>query len=272
MAFLEGPENRQMRCAAVVALWLLVAFLAVQVVSGLEGLRYIGTGVAAANTIEVTGHGQVLAVPNIATFTFSVVADNATVAGAQAKATAEINTITNYLTGQGISAADIQTTDYSIEPQYEYQQACPMLETSSGAPYPCPSGKQMLTGYEVSQTTTVKVEDTSKAGALLSGVGSNGATQVSGLTFTFADPNAPQDQARAMAIADAKQKAQVLASELGVSLVQVVSFNENTGGIEPLPLYATASGASISSAPAAPTISAGQNTVTDDVTITYEIK
>lgn len=282
----EGVTGERLRKALLVAVILLAVFLAVLTLSTLEGLRYIGTGVAAANTISVTGHGEELAVPDIATFTFSVVSDKATVADAQADATASANAITAYLTSEGVVAADIQTSDYSINPQYEYQNAvCPPTPTNmpnievgssggsagSGAVVYCPSGKQVLTGYEVSQSTTVKVRDTSKAGTLLAGVGSKGATEVSGLTFTFDDPTAVQTEARNKAIADAKSKAQALASQLGVSLVGVVSFTENTGGSYPQPLsYAMASGAT--NAAAAPVISPGQNDTTDDVTITYEIK
>ena len=286
----NGVTGERLRKALLATVILLAVFLAVLTLSTLESMRYIGTGVAAANTISVTGHGEELAVPDIATFTFSVVSDKPTVADAQASATAEANAITAYLTGAGIAAADIQTTNYSINPQYEYQNAvCPqavvaptnmpnMVVSSGGsgssagsAVVYCPQGKQVLTGYEVSQSTTVKVRDTSKAGSLLAGVGGKGATEVSGLTFTFDDPSAVQTEARNKAIADAKSKAQALASQLGVSLVRVVSFNESAGDNYPRPLaYAMASGAT--NAPAAPVISPGQNNTTDDVTITYEIR
>jgi uncharacterized protein YggE len=231
-------------------------------------------------------------VPDIATFNFRVGSDKATVAAAQADATAKANAITAYLTGAGVDTKDIQTSGYSINPQYTYQNAvCPQTvevptmapnvsvgstggsSASSGAVVYCPPGKQTLTGYEVSQSTTIKVRDTSKAGDLLAGVGSKGATNVSGLTFTFDDPTAVQTEARNKAIADAKSKAEVLASQLGVNLVRVVSFNENQGDNYPRAImYATAGSVAKDSAQSAPTISPGQNTTTDDVTITYEIK
>ena len=275
-----GVTGERLRKALLTAVILLAVFLAVLTLSTLESMRYIGTGVAAANTISVTGHGEDMAVPDIATFNFSVVSDKATVADAQADATAKANAVTAYLTGAGVAAADIQTSNYSIEPQYDYQnQVCPQAvaptivnggASASPAIY-CGGSNQVLKGYEVSQSTTVKVRDTSKAGDLLAGVGSKGATQVSGLTFTFDDPTGVQTAARNKAIADAKSKAQALATQLGVSLVRVVSFSENTGGNSPGPIvYAMASGA-IDKA-ASPVISSGQNTTTDDVTITYEIR
>jgi uncharacterized protein len=243
-----------------------IVFLAILTLGQLEGLRYIGAGITAANTISVSGHGESLAVPDIATFSFSVVSDQPTVAAAQADATTEINAVTAYLTGAGVDKNDIQTSDYSVEPQYNYVQG-----TCSAGVY-CPSN-QVLKGYEVSQTTTVKVRDTSKAGDLLAGVGTKGATQVSGLSFTFDNPTAVQNDARTKAIADARAKADTLAQELGVTLVRVVSFSENTNGNPgPVPVYAMAAGSSADKAVSAPAISVGQNTVTDDVTVTYEIK
>jgi uncharacterized protein YggE len=268
MELFEGPQGSRLQQAAVVAAWLLVAFLAVQTISGLTALKYVGAGVQAANTISVSGHGEALAVPDIATFNFSVVSEKATVADAQADATAKANAVTAYLKSAGVAEKDIQTSNYSINPQYDYtQQAC-----TNGF---CPGGKQVLRGYEVRQSTTVKVRDTAKAGDLLAGVGGKGATELSGLNFTFDNPDATQNDARNKAIADAKSKADVLAKQLGVSIVRVVSFNENSGGY-PMPYaYRTAGVAAnqaMDSKAVAPEISTGQNTVSDDVTVTYEIR
>jgi uncharacterized protein YggE len=136
----------------------------------------------------------------------------------------------------------------------------------------CGGSNQVLKGYEVRQSTTVKVRDTKKAGDLLAGVGAKGATEVSGLNFTFDNPDTIQTQARNKAIADAKSKADALAAQLGVTLVRVTSFNESQGGNYPRPVeYAMASGA-VDTKAVAPNISVGQNNVTDDVTITYEIR
>lgn len=264
MELFEGPRGEKLRTALIASTALLGLFLLVQVVAGFKSLRYIGAGVQAANTISVSGHGEAFAVPDIATFTFSVVADKATVALAQADATAKINAITQYLKGAGIDEKDIQTSDYSVQPQYEYTQIVCVA-------YPCPTGKQTLKGYEVRQTTTIKVRDTAKAGDLLTGVGGKGATEVSGLNFTFDNPDAVQNDARNKAIADAKQKADVLAKQLGVSLVRVVSFTENSGGY-PRPMMAYGMGGAADSKAVAPEISVGQNKVTDDVSITYEIR
>ena len=260
-------EGKKIRIALFVVLILLGVFLAVQAIAATMELRYIGTGITPTNTIVVSGHGEAFKAPDIATFTFSVVSDKPTVAAAQQDAATKINAVTNYLVQAGVSANDIQTSDYSIQPQYSYEQGgvCPAL-----ANIPCPPSKQVLTGYEVRQTTTVKVRDISKAGDLLSGVGQQGASEVSSLTMTFNDPNEVQDMARSNAIANAKQKATSLAQQLGVSLVRVVSFNENLNGGNPLPIMEGVR--TMAASASAPVISPGQTTVTDDVSITYEIR
>lgn len=260
----EGPTGEKLRKALFATIIVLGIFLAAQATAGIMGLRYIGAGITAANTIQVSGHGEVLAAPDVATFSFSVVSLKATVAAAQADATAKQNAASEYLKSAGIDKKDVQTSGYSVQPQYDYQQIVCVT-------YPCPSGKQVLRGYEVRQSTTVKVRDTAKAGDLLAGVGSKGATDVSGLQFTFDDPTGVQAQARGKAIDDAKAKAKVLAKQLGVTLVRVVSFSESSGGYEPQPMYA-ASMAAGETKVATPDISVGQNKTTDDVLVTYEIR
>ena len=275
----EGVTGERMRKALLVTIVLLGIFLAVEVVSVAQGLRFIGSGIQPTNVISVNGHGELLAVPDVATFTFSVVSTKATVAEAQADATSKANAATTYLKAQKIDAKDIQTIAYSVNPQYDYQSAaCPAVAPVSSAmdvasPVYCPPGKQVLRGYEVRQTTSVKVHDTAKAGDLLAGVGTKGATEVSGLSFTFDDPTGVQQQARDKAITDAKQKAEVLAKSLGVSLVRVTSFNENGSGYVQRPVaYGMGATASMDAKAVAPEISTGQNMVSDDVSITYEIR
>ena len=263
----SGPRGEKVRVLVLVVGALLALFLAVNAVRGIMEWRYIGLGVAPASPFGVGGHGELFAVPDIATFTFAVVSDKPTVAAAQADATAKANEATAYLKDAGIDEKDIQTTDYSVSPRYEWQNsACP-----AGSGY-CSGGRQALIGYEVRQTTTIKVRDTAKAGDLLAGVGGKGATEVSGLQFTFDDPQKVQAEARDKAIADAKQKANALARSLGVSLVRVVNFSESQSG-QPLPVvYGMGAGAPTESKAIAPEISTGQNKVTDDVSITYEIR
>ena len=261
------PPDIIVKCAAGV-LGMLALFLLVSTISELKAFRFIGSGVTASNTISVSGMGEVFAVPDTAEFTVSVHEEADTVALAQDEATKKTNAIIAYLKEADVEEKDIKTVSYSVNPKYEWGTAV----CREGY---CPPGKQTLVGFEVSQSISVKVKDTKKAGELLSGVGSRGASDVSGLSFTIEDEDALKAEARSKAIAKAKEKADALASELGVTVVRVVGFNEDSGGY---PIYYSKTmamdsmgrgGAEVAPAPELPT---GENKITSNVNITYEIR
>lgn len=271
--------------------WLfivLIIFVAVSALNALKENRYIGGGVSASNVITVNGEGEVFAVPDIAEIGFSVVAEKKTLTDAQKASAEKINAVMAFLKEQGIDEKDIKTTNYSANPKYEWtNEVTPMSSGSSGAAesgydsvqtsvvypdyYPRPQN-QVVVGYEVRQTITVKVRDTEKVGALVVGIGEQGATDIYGPTFTIDDEVALQHEARQKAIDDAKDKAEQLAKDLGVKLVRIVSFSENGGGYYPV-MYKGMEVAMDSAAPSViPEIPVGQNRISANVSITYEIR
>lgn len=222
-------------------------------------------------TITVAGEGEVLAKPDLGQFSFSVMAEADTAEAAQEQSAESINVIMSYLEEAGIDEKDIKTTGYNVYPRYEWEKAA---ECS----FPGPGGdcerKRVLKGYETTQTVYVKVRETDKAGEIISGVGSRGATNISGLNFTIDDETALQAEARKKAIADAKEKAEELADDLGMRIVRVVGFNE--GGNNGV-MYATKSfGADMameeSAMNVAPELPMGENTTRSNVSISYELR
>lgn len=250
------------------ALAMLALFLLIQSVKALKEYRYVGSGVTATNTISVSGMGEVFAVPDQATFTVTVREDAATVAVAQDEATKKTNDIIAYLKGAGVEEKNIKTINYNVNPKYEYtQEAC--------TNFSCPPSNQKLVGFEVWQMLEVKVEDPQKAGELLTGVGSKGATEVSSLSFTIEDEDALKAEARQQAIDEADEKAEALANQLGVELVRVVGFSEDSYGYPPMPYYArggVAMDMAMESKAVAPELPTGENKITSNVNITYEIR
>lgn len=274
--------------------WLLIVlivFIAIQSVNALKENRYIGGGVPSGNVITVSGEGEVFAVPDIAEFTFSVFAEAKTVGDAQEAAAEKGNAIIAFLKGEGIDEKDIKTISYSANPKYEWTNeptplggGTPAMEiyrddqsvsgSAGSAPdyyYPTPRN-QVIVGYEVRQSVSVKVRDTEEVGMLLAGVGERGATDIYGPNFTIDDEDELQREARQKAIVDAKDKAEQLADDLGVRLVRVVSFSENGGGY--YPMYAKGFDMAVSeSAPREiPEIPLGENRISAYVSITYEIR
>jgi uncharacterized protein YggE len=258
-----NPPMR-MQKAAIAVLSILFVFLVFKTIT--EAKLWSTIGASDQHTISVSGTGETFAVPDIATFTFSVTEDGKTVAEAQSKSADKNNAALKYLKNAGIADKDIQTQSYDANPQYDYtnQNVC--------VRYPCPPSKPTLTGYEVSQTISVKVRDTSKAGDILSGIGAIGVTNISGLTFTIDNDDTLKADARSKAIADAKAKADALAKDLGVSLGKVVSFTEDANG-NPYPVYAMDAKVMGAGAPSvAPQVPTGQNKITVNVSVTYQIK
>lgn len=260
----SSPEG--VRGAGAAALVVLALFLFVATMYVFQSYRYIGSGVAASNTITISGEGEVFAVPDIATFSVSVQERADEVEPAQSAAAEKSNAIIAYLREQGIEERDIRTTGYDVYPRYEWrEESCPIGVR-------CPGGTQVLLGYEVSQTITVKVRDTEQAGAILSGVGSRGASNVSGLSFTIDDEDALNAEARAQAIEDARDKANELARQLNVRIVRIVGFHED-GAYKAYPAYGRAMEAGdMMVQSSAPQLPMGENTIYSNVTVTYEIR
>jgi len=260
-------RHKKIGNAVFLAILFLAAFLFVKTFSELKAYSYIGGGVPSSNTITVSGSGEAFAVPDIATFSFGVVEEDTTVVKAQDTATKKINIALALLREADVDEKDVKTTGYNIYPRYDYiRSVC--------SEFSCPPGRQELRGYEVSQTISVKIRDTEKAGEILAEIGSVGVTNVSGLNFTIDDEDEPQREARKEAIKKAETKAKELADDLGVKIIRVVSFNESGGG-NYYPKYfdtAVMAVAEDGRGGAAPEIPVGENKITSNVSITYEIR
>ena len=254
-------DNVNFNRAAIAVAVLVALFMAVKVAAEVKSFRYIGGGVTATNTITISGEGEVFAVPDIATISFSVRHEGKTVAEAQRTVTTKIDAALKYLTGAGIEEKDIRTASYNASPLYTYDYT------------QIPSRQRIFQGYEVSQMIEVKVRDTDKVGDILDGIAKAGVTDISGPNFEIDDEEALQVEAREKAIENAKEKAEILAEDLGVRLVRVVSFSES--GNYPVfykgydMLQAEGRGGATNAAPSVPT---GENRILSNVSITYEIR
>lgn len=219
--------------------------------------------------ITVSGYGEVFAKPDIATFSFSIESKEADANTAQDKASETMKSILEYLAQSGVEEKDVKTENYTLSPQYEYDQ---VICTQWACP---PAREPKMIGYQVSQSVVVKVRDTAKVGELVSGVGSKGALNVSSVSFTIDDEDALKAEAREKAIADAKEKAKVLAKNLDARIVRMSGYWENQDGGYPMPYGVGMGGDMINaksemSQPAQ--IPSGENMITSQISISYEIK
>ena len=240
---------------AVLSLYFAVKFL-VELKSYMGGNEY--------TTITLSGHGEVQAVPDVATVYFTISKEAKTVKEAQDAVTEVEKKSLDLLKENNILEKDIKTTSSSFTPKYSYDYGYCVT-------YPCPRKTPSIVGYTVSESITVKIRNTDEAGKIIQGLGTLGVTDLSGPNFAIDDEEGLKAEARKQAIDDAKEKAKVLAKDLGVKLGKVVSFNES--GDYPMPYYAEMDMVkSVSSGVSTPTLPKGENTISSDVSITYEIR
>lgn len=245
---------------------LLALFVLILIINGLKESRYIGHGQGGVNTITVSADADVTAVPDIAVITVNLEKEGKTSKEASASLNTMLTKTMDYLKSQKIEDKDIKSEYGGVTPKYDYGQA-PCL-----VGYPCPTKSPSIVGYTATQSITIKVRAADNANEVRTGLSGIGITNISGPTFSIDDEDMLKDQARAKAIVNAKEKAEVLAKQLGVHLGNVVTFSENSGGY-PM-MYATKAmdGGVSAMAERAPELPKGENKITSNVTITYEIR
>ena len=205
--------------------------------------------------LTVSGQGEVHGTPNQAMLSAGVVTTARTAASALADNSKAMNAVFATLKRAGIADKDMQTSNFSVQPQYATDKNGNTLRD--------------ITGYQVSNTVNVRVDDLSKVGPTLDALVSSGANSIGDIAFTIKDSKPLMAQARAAAVADAAARAQTLARAAGVTLGPILSINESGGYSQPRPMYRMAEMA-VASAP--PPIAAGEESVTAGVSITWAIR
>lgn len=211
------------------------------------------------DTIVVSGKGELMIKPDIATVSFSVMEESLDVSKASDAVNTKMAKIVENLKSNGVDEKDIKTTGYNIYPRYDYLNA-------QTYPY---GGKQVLAGYDVTDSVEIKIRDLSKAGKVVTDLGTLGVTNMSGLNFTNDKYDDLVKQARDQAITDARDQAEKLAKALGVRLVKIVGYSE---GGNPTPIYYGAMSAGVSMKSTEAVLPTGENKITSNVSITYEIR
>lgn len=219
--------------------------------------------------ITVNGTGEAFAVADTALFSFDIQKEAKVPADSQKAVNEILNPILAKLKALGIEDKDIKTQNYSTYPVYENEAVTFDRYCINGCPNP---GTPSIRGYQTSASVTVKVRKSETAGDVIAEVTSIGATSVGGVQFVVDDEDAVRAEARKDAIAQAKAKAQVLADDLGVRLVKIVSFNEDGGYYPVAYMKSAAMDMAVSEAGSAPELPKGENQYSANVSITYEIR
>ncbi len=213
----------------------------------------------ASNSITVSADGKVTAVPDKAEVYFSINTEGKTAVEAQDKNKATSNSVMSALEGKGISQKDIESTQYYVNKKYQWNPQ---------------SQKSEVIGYEVIHTLKVSTKDIENVGVLADVGVSAGATGVENIQFTLSEDKQREVKAQALktAASSAKEKAQAIASSLGVSLGRITSVTESSLNYIPY-RYDTMALEATSAPKAEPTQINPQNLeVSATVSISYEIE
>lgn len=263
-------QNKLNRTLGTVALVFVIVALAAYANYASKQARYLYMG---PTTVSFTGDGEVMVKPDVGQFSFSITETAKDATTAQNALKAKMDAIVSYLKEQGVEEKDIKTTGYNLYPKYEDVPVSGGMRGEVAMMYPYPNTKQEQVGFEVSENVSVKVRNLDKVGDLLSQVGDKGATNVSSLEFVIDDKDKYKAEARKVAIAEAKVKAEELAKELNVRLGEMVGFYEDEN--VPMPYYNAMGGdmmtKSMDQAESA-NVQTGEQSVTSRVTLTYQVK
>lgn len=270
---MEIPQEykRNVFGVLIALLAVLTLYFAMKFVTEVKSYNLMGSG--EVNTITLSGSGEVQAVPDIANVYFSIHQDGKTVKEAQDKVARIEAEALEVLRDNGVEDKDIQTANASFNPKYEYRYG--VRASIPCTPFSCPPNpsSSVIVGYEAHESINVKVRNADSVGAIMQELGNTGVTDLSGPNFTVENEDELKAEARKKAIQDAREKAKVLADDLGVRLGRVVTFSES--GSYPFAVFnkalmESADGAGRAVPP--PELPKGENTITSEVTVTYEIR
>ncbi len=272
---MEIPENykKNLYRSFLALIIIFSLYFAVKLLAEFRSYGMMGS--SEANTITLSGHGEVQAAPDIASVYFTLRKELKTAKEAQDAVAEKEKSALDFLKSKNVADKDIKTVNASVYPKYDYVRAsCPQIGANgvSGVNYDCDNRKQVLTGYEASESIAVKIRNIDDTGAIMQGLGDIGVSDLTGPNFAIDNEDGLKAEARKKAIDDAREKAKVLAKDLGVRLGRISNFNESRNYYPVMYEKAAMMDSTANSAPAPAEIPKGENTISSDVTITYEIR
>jgi len=216
------------------------------------------------NRISVSETSTLTVDPNKAEVFVRIVTLEKTAQESKNKNSQVSSNVVKALKKEGVKDKDIETSQFSIYPKYEYEEITEINLRKSN---------QVLVGYEVVNVLKVITQDLEKVGKLIDAAVDSGANDIERVTFGLTKEREKEikQQAMIMASDDAKEKAIALATNLGVSLLMPISISELSFYYQPFDFYAR--GALVEKAVAAETVINPQKLdVSASVNLVYEIR
>lgn len=238
-------DNNNKMYIVLVVLAIAVALMAAVIYAG----SVSSSGQDEEHTLSISGSAEKKMTPDTASLSIGVVVQSPTANEASTKNAALMNAVISELKNMGLQDNEIQTSYVSIEPVYNY------------------TGTPTIVAYSASNTVQVTTKNLGNVSAIIDRSTAAGANQIGGITFSVSDDQqeAVRNELFQAAVADARSKADELASSLGIKVVgvQTASIND-VGSVQPV-YRETAVAEATGSTPIQP----GETTVSLSVQVTY---
>jgi uncharacterized protein YggE len=199
--------------------------------------------------VTVSAVGKATAVPDELTVSLGVQVRGATAREALARANEQTRAAIDTFKAGGVDDRDLATANLTIWPEYG-------------------EGRR-VDGYQSQNTLSVRLRDMDQAGRLLDTVAGviGDDIIINGLSFAVSEPEPVLAEARGVAMAGARAKAEQLAEAAGARVGEVLTIDEDGGGGPVTPKLGRMGMAAAESVP----IEAGERELTVAVTVTYRL-
>ncbi len=232
---------------------VLAALLATGSMTAGEAMATQVTITTTGPVIDLTVTETVEAKPDIAMFSTGVQTMAPTASEAVRLNNVQMTSVVARLKKLGIADKDIQTTQISLNQQFDYN-----------------NGQQLFKGYQASNMVNAKLRDLKKLSAFLDALAVDGATNFNGPTFGIDNDSSFRQAARDKVWDTAMGRAKAMARKAGYADVRILRVEEadnSGGGYPPMPMAARMMDVSEKSTPIAP----GELSIGSTLSFTFEM-
>ena len=210
--------------------------------------------------ITVTGQAEVRVPPDEVLFTLAVENVDKDMLVANRRTDDSVKQILAIARKYNVKPEDVQTSQISVQPKYNTDD----MEYEARR-----NIKRVLIGYQVSKTVAVRLRDISRFDEMLADILKAGITRLSNLEFRDSEIRKHRDEARRMAMRAAKEKATLLANEIGQSIGPAYSITETSRDYAPSPMQNVSS--DVRGAESESALAPGTLSVTAQVTVRFRL-
>lgn len=173
-----------------------------------------------ATLLDVVAEGRSTRVPDLATIRAGVVTQGTTAQAALSENAARMDRVIAALKRAGVADRDLQTATIQLNPQYRYGENVPPA----------------ITGYQATNTVSVRFRDVAKSGAILDALVREGANQIDGPNLAVEAMDTAMDEARTDAIRRARARAELYAKAAGLRVERILVIAEGATALPPQPM------------------------------------